>query len=186
MRLAYLMVFAELAALPAMAKEPAGDRDRAVPQRNAQPSNAEPKPAAPDDGPKAAAPDDGPKTAAPADGDRAWTIGAQRAPAPQTSSPTRADLFDPKVLGKVSAPSASGSGHSERSPGVRFGDDGWKSQVAQIGGMVAGFAALSALCGTSRCMLPKGMTSWIPGTTTEAPPAPARVGPRVEGMPKLR
>ena len=106
-------------------------------------------------------------------------------PASLTQEPRPVDLFPTTVFGPGTFRLDTGK-RNEKGPGVRFGDGGWKTHVAQVGGMVAGWAALAALCGGSRCMLPKGLTSWMPGTSTEAPPAPARVGPRVKGMPKMR
>ncbi len=99
--------------------------------------------------------------------------------------PRPVDLFPTTVFGPGSL-SLDDHGSKEKEPGVRFGNGGWKTHAVQAGGMMVGWAALAALCGGGRCMLPKGLTSWMPGTTTEAPPAPARVGPRTDGMPKMR
>jgi len=86
---------------------------------------------------------------------------------------TKIDLFPKRVLEQAARPKAK----NERAPGARFGDSTWKSHALQVGGLTAGFVALAALCGGGKCLLPKSLGSWLPGTTTEAPPGPARVGP---------
>jgi len=122
----------------------------------------------------AASPDAGPVTPI-------FSVGLT--PLPISTEPRPVDLFPNTVFG----PGALAGGNSgEKESGVRFGDGHWKTHAVQVGGMMAGWAALAALCGGGRCMLPKALTSWMPGTTSEAPPAPARVGPRTEGLPKMR
>lgn len=75
-------------------------------------------------------------------------------------APPVLDLTPSRVL---RTPIADRRGGEER-PGIGLGDDGgWKEQAAQVGGMAAGWVALTALCRGGACRLPGGLTDWMPG-----------------------
>jgi hypothetical protein len=158
------MVIAAIAAIAAVGAPAAAQRTTPKPKAKAKAPPAESKPA-----PQ-------PEVTPPA-----WLFAPPAATT--TESEVRPLDLGPSRLFKTGSPRLLNRRSNEKGA-LRFGDGTWKSHALQVGGMVAGFAALAALCGTSRCMLPKGLGSWVPGTTTEAPPAPARVGPRLEGLPR--
>ena len=67
----------------------------------------------------------------------------------------RLDLTPSRLFGK--ADPTTGDRRKENRAGLGLGNDGnWKVQAAQIGAMAAGFAALAALCGDGKCLLPWG------------------------------
>jgi hypothetical protein len=73
---------------------------------------------------------------------------------------------------------------NEKRAGLGLGDDRlWKVQALQVGGMVAGFAALSALCGGGNCQLPKWATGWMPFTSKEYQHPMLDRGPQIGGRP---
>jgi hypothetical protein len=66
----------------------------------------------------------------------------------------RLDLTPARLFGKTQDPAGK---KNEKTTGIALGDDrNWKVQAVQVGAMAAGFAALVALCGDGKCLLPFG------------------------------
>jgi hypothetical protein len=67
----------------------------------------------------------------------------------------RVDLSPWRLFGKSGAAPGADRRGKERTNALDLGNDSsWKVQAAQIGIITAGFAALWALCGGGKCMLP--------------------------------
>jgi hypothetical protein len=98
-----------------------------------------------------------------------------------TPPKTSVDLFPPSVFtvpGSDFGPGMSGGGKRESRAGLGLGNDGdWRVQAAQIGAMAVGFAALAALCGGARCLLPESTSSWLPDAFQPKGPATPVIRP---------
>jgi hypothetical protein len=69
----------------------------------------------------------------------------------------RVDLSPWRLFGNTT-PSATDHRGKEQTRALNLGDDSsWKVQAAQIGAITAGFAALWALCGGGKCLMPDAL-----------------------------